>query len=325
MGIVDVASDTLLLQALYRSMYRIRRTEEEIARVYPTDKVKSPVHLAIGQEAVAVGVCEALAPDDIVFGTYRSHAVYLAKGGDLKRFLAELYGKATGCGKGKGGSMHVVDVEHGVMGTSAVVASTIPQAVGYAYAMKLRREQRVVVSFFGDGAVEEGVFHESLNFAQLKKLPVLFVCENNQLAIHSRLLARQARDNIWERAAMYGIPSRRIERSDVFDIHETATQFVDELRHVADGPRFMECVTSRWKEHVGPSEDWALGYRTPDELTPWIQDDQLPRVGGRLDDLVRRRIEQEAEDEIAEAFAYAEVSPFPDAAELYTDVLAGEE
>src|SRR2546421_7608340 len=152
----------------YRSLYRIRRVEEEIAKVYPTDKIKSPVHLSIGQEAVSVGVCEALRAEDVVFGFYRSHALYLAKGGDLRRMIAELYGKVTGCAHGKGGSMHLIDVAAGVMGTSAVVATTIPQAVGYAYAMKVRQQAGLVVSFLGDGAVEEGVFHESLNFAALK-------------------------------------------------------------------------------------------------------------------------------------------------------------
>src|ERR671933_2203841 len=144
--------DESLHERLYRSLYRIRRVEEEVARVYPTDKVKSPVHLSIGQEAVSVGVCEALRPDDIVFGTYRGHALYLAKGGDLNAMVAELYGKATGCTKGKGGSMHLIAPEAGVMGTSAVVGTTIANASGYAYALKLRRSGAVVVSFFGDGA-----------------------------------------------------------------------------------------------------------------------------------------------------------------------------
>src|SRR3989344_7824434 len=166
----------------YRSLYRIRRVEEEIARVYPTNKIKSPVHLSIGQEAVSVGVCLALDSQDIVFGTYRGHALYLAKGGNLKKMIAELYGRATGCAKGKGGSMHLIDVTAGVMGGSAVVGTTIPQAVGYAYALKIKKSSSVVVSFFGDGAVEEGVFHESMNFAALKNLPIIFVCENNSYA-----------------------------------------------------------------------------------------------------------------------------------------------
>src|SRR2546425_11905807 len=195
----------VLHEQLYRSLYRIRRAEEEIARVYPSDKVKSPVHLSIGQEAVSVGVCEALRSGDVVFGTYRGHALYLAKGGDLKRMIAELYGKATGCTKGKGGSMHLIAPEHGVMGASAVVGTTIANAVGYAYGLRYRREDAIVASFFGDGATEEGVFAESLNFAVLKRLPVLFVCENNQYAIHTHQSRRQGTPAICDRARAYGL------------------------------------------------------------------------------------------------------------------------
>src|SRR5262249_37388921 len=187
--------DPDLLERFYRSLYRIRRTEQEIARVYPTDKVESPVHLSLGQESAAVGVCAALRPTDIVFATYRGHAAYLAKGGDLDAMVAELYGKANGCAGGKAGSMHLIDVGAGMMGTSAVVATTIAQAVGYALAEKMRRRDTVVVSFFGDGALDEGVFHESINFAALKKLPVLFVCENNGYAIFSRVRDRVPDDN----------------------------------------------------------------------------------------------------------------------------------
>src|SRR5581483_2826895 len=208
-----------MLERLYRSLYRIRRLEEEFARVYPTDRIKSPVHLSIGQEAVSVGVCAALRPEDVVFGTYRGHALYLARGGDLRAMLAELYGKATGCAGGKGGSMHLIDPEAGVMGTSAVVGTTIPNAAGYAYAMKLRRQGTIVASFFGDGATEEGVFHESLNWAALQQLPLLFVCENNGYAIHTPRSRRQPRPDIAERARSYGIPTERIEDGDVFAIY----------------------------------------------------------------------------------------------------------
>src|SRR5262249_4242479 len=174
-----------MYERLYKALYRIRRVEEEVARVYPSDKIKSPVHLSIGQESVSVGICAALRPQDVVFGTYRGHALYLAKGGDLKKMVAELFGKATGCTHGKGGSMHLIDPEAGVMGTSAVVGTTIANAVGFAYAMRYRRDEAIVASFFGDGATEEGVFSESLNFAVLKRLPILFVCENNRYAIHT--------------------------------------------------------------------------------------------------------------------------------------------
>lgn len=304
----------------YRSMYRIRRTEEEIAKIYSTDKIKSPIHLSIGQEAISVGVCEALRHDDIVFGTYRGHALYLAKGGDLKEMIAELYGKTGGCARGKAGSMHLIDTEAGVMGTSAIVGTTIPQAVGYAYALKFQGKNSVVVSFFGDGAVDEGVFHESMNFAALKGVPVIFICENNFYAIHSHYLNRQARDNICERVRAYGIPAERIKDNDVLRIYERVKATVQEIRSGDSGPWFFECMTYRWKEHVGPGDDWHLGYRSKREAEPWVENDQVKRVGDLLDPDVRQKIEDEVEAEIREAFEFAEQSPFPEHGDLYTDV-----
>src|SRR5262249_1869502 len=190
---------------LYRALYRIRRLEEEIARVYPSDKIKSPVHLSIGQESVSVGVCEALRPGDIVFGTYRGHALYLAKGGDMRAMVAELFGRATGCTRGKGGSMHLIAPEWGMMGASAVVGTTVANAAGYAYALRYRRSDAIVASFFGDGATEEGVFAETLNFAVLKRLPLLLVCENNGYAIHTHQRQRQGTTDICGRARAFGL------------------------------------------------------------------------------------------------------------------------
>ncbi|HXG51080.1 MAG TPA: thiamine pyrophosphate-dependent dehydrogenase E1 component subunit alpha [candidate division Zixibacteria bacterium] len=309
-----------MTERFYRSLYRIRRVEETIAEVYPTDKIKSPVHLSIGQEAVAVGVCEALRPKDVVFITYRSHAAYLAKGGDLRKMIAELYGKATGCAKGKGGSMHLIDAAHGVMGASAVVGTTIANAVGYAYAVKLRRRDQVVVSFFGDGGTDEGVFHESMNFAALKGLPIIFVCENNFYAIHTHQNRRQKLANICGRARAYGMPAERIEGNDVFRIHERVRDAVGALGAGASGPFFFECLTYRLKEHVGPNEDYHLGYRRREEAEPWIAGDPVRRLAAMLDGARRARIEDEVEAEIRDAFAFAEASPFPEAAELFTDV-----
>jgi TPP-dependent pyruvate/acetoin dehydrogenase alpha subunit len=294
--------------------------EEEIARVYPTDKIKSPVHLSIGQEAVSVGVCEALRPDDVVFGTYRSHAYYLAKGGDLKKMMAELYGKAAGCAKGKGGSMHLVDVAHGVMGASAVVGTTIANAVGYAYALKLQRKDSIVVSFFGDGATDEGVFHESLNFAALKQLPLLFICENNSYAIHTHLLRRHKEANLCERVRAYGIPAERVEDNDMLMIHEQAKVAVSKLRGRQAGPFFLECLTYRWKEHVGPNDDFHLGYRNYEEARPWVEGDQVARLAALIQPESRERIEAAVEEEIRTAIAFADQEPFPDARELLTDV-----
>lgn len=312
--------DRSMYERFYRTLYRIRRVEEEIARVYPTDKIKSPIHLSIGQEAVSVGVCEALRPDDVVFGTYRGHALYLAKGGDLRKMIAELFGKATGCAKGKGGSMHLIDTEARVMGTSAVVATTIPQAVGYAYALKLRARDSIVVSFFGDGAVDEGVFHESMNFAALKKIPMLFICENNLYAIHSHQLARQAMSNICERVIVYGIPTERIDHNDALRIYERVKEAVHEIRCGKSGPRFFECMTYRWREHVGPNEDFHAGYRSRSEADPWFKNDQVQRLSRLLDSETRQKIEAEVENEIKAAFEFAEGSPSPEDEALYTDV-----
>jgi TPP-dependent pyruvate/acetoin dehydrogenase alpha subunit len=310
----------MMYDRFYRSLYRIRRVEEEIAKIYPTDKIKSPVHLSIGQEAVSVGVCEALEKRDKVFGTYRSHAMYLAKGGDLKRMIAELFGKATGAAGGKGGSMHLIDVEAGILGTSAVVGTTIANAIGYAYALKYRRQDAIVVSFIGDGATDEGVFHESLNWAALKALPIIFILENNGYAIHTHQRVRQKETNVFERAKLYGMPSERIENNDTMRIYERVKAAVDQMRGGQPGPFFFECMTYRWKEHVGPNEDYQLGYRSRSEAEPWMKDDQVPKIGAMVEPARRKEIEAAVEQEIREAIAFAEQSPFPEYPELFTHV-----
>jgi pyruvate dehydrogenase E1 component alpha subunit len=309
------------LERVYAKLLLIRRAEEEVARIYPSDKIKSPVHLSIGQEAVAVGVCDPLRADDVVSGTYRSHAAYLAKGGDLRAMFAELYGKDTGCCRGKGGSMHMVAMEQHILGTSAVVGTTVPIAVGYALALKREGKGRVAVAFFGDGATEEGVFHESLNFAALHKLPVLFVCENNGYAIHTPLSKRWATNRLCERVATYGIPAHKISDSDVLHLWRLAAGAYAAIRQ-GSGPVFIECQTYRWKEHVGPGDDYDAGYRTRDELRPWVECDQVGLIGAKLDPPVRMAVEAEVEREIAAAIDFAENSPFPEAKELFTDVYA---
>src|SRR2546421_9627 len=226
------------LCSVYRKLRLIRRAEEEIARAYPSDKIKSPVHLSIGQESVSVGVCAALRPCDIVYGTYRGHALYLARGGDLRAMIAELYGRATGCTGGKGGSMHLIAPECGMMGTSAVVGTTIANAVGHAYAQRYRRQDGIVASFFGDGATEEGVFAESLNFAVLKRLPVLFVCENNQYAIHTHQSRRQGTPAICERARAHGMPAEQLDGNDLFGLIDRAREVVAAVR-TGGGPTFL--------------------------------------------------------------------------------------
>ncbi len=309
-------------EQLYKSLYKIRRVEEEIVRVYPSDKIRSPVHLSIGQESISVAVCQNLNKEDIVFGSYRCHAMYLAKGGDLNKMIAELYGKATGCSKGKGGSMHLVDVENGVMGASAVVGTTIPDAIGYAYGLKRQGSNAVVVIFFGDGASEEGVFYESLNFAALKELPIVFICDNNLFAIYTHQKFRQKNTDITERVKTFGLPAERIE-DDIFKVHEKVGNAIDSIRSGSTGPYFFECMTYRWKEHVGPNEDFDLGHRSIEDAQPWMDGDQLEKVGALLDTSLRTKIEDEIKAEIDAAFTFAEESPFPDDAELYTDVTFG--
>ena len=314
---IAVPQQTLV--RIYRSMFRIRKVEERIAEIYPTDKIKSPVHLSLGQEAPSVGVCEVLRPTDVVFGTYRGHALYLAKGGDLKAMVAELYGKVTGCGRGKAGSMHLGDRAAGVMGTSAIVGTTIPHAVGYALAERHRGKDTVVVSFFGDGAMEEGVLHESINFASLMRLPVLFVCENNLYAINTPLSKRVPAPNYCERAEAYKVPAARIADNNVIATYLQAQEFVEAIRQ-GGGPFFVEIETYRWREHVGPGEDWHLGYRDQEEAERWIRKDEIARIAGMLEGSTRTAVEREALAEIDEAFAFAEASPFPDNGELYHNV-----
>ncbi len=317
----NTPADPAIIARVYRSLRLIRRTEEEIARIYPSDKIKSPVHLSIGQEAVSVGVCDVLRDDDVMSATYRGHAAYLAKGGDLKQMMAELFGKATGGAKGKAGSMHLVDMKANVMGMSAVVGTTIPIAAGYAFALGREGKERIAACFFGDGATEEGVFSETLNFAALHKLPVLFICENNGFAIHSPLSNRWATEALCERVATYGIPTHSLDRDDVFTIRETAQKAADEIRH-GSGPQFIECKTYRWREHVGPGEDYDDSYRNRTDLELWQARDQIKLTGDMLDAAKRQAIDDEIETAIADAVQFAEDSPWPDPEELFNHVFA---
>jgi TPP-dependent pyruvate/acetoin dehydrogenase alpha subunit len=233
--------------------------------------------------------------------------------------IAELYGKATGCTHGKGGSMHLIAPEKGVMGMSAVVGTTIANAVGHAYALKYRRENALVASFFGDGATEEGVFAESLNFAALKKVPVLFVCENNGYAIHTAQTKRQGSLDLCAKATAFGVPGVKIEGKDFLEIVEQAQRAVERIRN-GGGPQFLEVKTYRWREHVGPNNDFHLGYRTEAEAAEWKQQDLVNQVGSKIEASVRAQIEAEVEVEIEDAFVFAQQSPFPDSEALTKDI-----
>lgn len=307
---------------LYRSLKRIRRVEEVTAEIYPSDKIKSPIHLAIGQESVSVAVCDVLEPRDWVGGSYRSHAMYLAKGGSLPGLMAEMFGKETGCCRGRGGSMHVIDVAAGVMGSSAVVGTQISMAAGYALAAQMARDGSVVAVFFGDGATEEGCFYESLNFAALRKLPILFVCENNGYAIHEPLSKRRARpEGICEAAEALGLPATRIDDGCVFAIRSAAEAAVRSMRD-GGGPALIEAVIYRWRQHVGPNEDYDEGYRVEGEVKPWKENDQVERVAAMIDPAIRAEIDAEIEAEIAAAVEFAETSPAPLGEELYANVFS---
>jgi TPP-dependent pyruvate/acetoin dehydrogenase alpha subunit len=257
-----------------------------------------------------------LVETDIVFGTYRGHSLYLAKGGDLKGMMAELYGKSTGGAGGKGGSMHLIDTSRGIMGMSAVVATTIPQAAGYAYAFKLRKQKNIVVSFFGDGATEEGVFHETLNFAALKKLPMIFVCENNQYAVLSHQSERQSSSNITERAAVYDMHSEKIQQNDAQAIYEKINWARNQIVEKGEGPIFFECMTERYREHVGPNERDDIKTRSAEINDPLEQLSKLVSSDFKED------VSKEVDLELKEAIDFADKSSFPSNDTLYQDVYA---
>lgn len=307
--------------ALYRGMLRMRLVEERIGELYTEQEMRCPCHLYIGQEAVASGACAHLAPSDHLFGTYRGHGIYLAKGGDLKQLLAELYGKQTGCTRGRGGSMQLAAPEVGLVCTSAIVGGTIPMAVGAALTAAVRRTGAIAMVFFGDGATEEGVFHESLNFAALKRLPVVFVCENNLYACYSHQRQRQALDNIAARASVYGMPGERVDGNRVMDVYDAAGRAVAAARE-GRGPSLIECRTYRWLEHVGMNDDTALGYRSPQELQEWkarcpIQQFEAELIAdGSLTAATAATMAEEIDRELDEAVAFAKASPLPDPREL---------
>lgn len=299
---------------LFRRALLIRLVEERIIELYPSDRIQSPVHLSIGQEAVAVGVCDALQANDLMFATYRSHAFYIAKGGLLGPMFAELYGRRDGVSGGKAGSMHLSAPDVGLMGSSAVVASSIPHAVGAALALKRRADSRIAVAAFGDGATEEGVYHESLNFASLKNVPVLFVCENNRLAVHSHLATRHAY-RIVEHAASFGVEGRRVEEGWNMEAVRDATAAA--VEHVRKGkPYLLEIMTARYMEHVGVAEDFHFQYRSRAEIDAWKQRDPLI-----LDRALVDALSGELLQEIDEAVAYAEQSAPPSKADLLTDII----
>ena len=309
--------DRELLLRAHAGILRIRMVEESIAAAYGEQQMRCPVHLSIGQEAVAVGTGLALQVEDRAVSAHRSHAHYLAKGGRLDTMLAELYGRVDGCCHGKGGSMHLIDVEAGFMGAVPIVGSTIPIGVGIAFAAQMKKESRVTAVFFGEGSTEEGVVAESLNFAVLKNLPVVFVCENNLYSVYSDLSVRQPPGRqVFELAKAYGMPAWQADGNQVELVHDLVSQAVDRAR-AGQGPTFLEFMTYRWREHCGPNYDDHLGYRPAQEFTEWKQRCPLTTLEARLqaegllDQGGIERLRTDIGSDIDNAFAFAKASPPP--------------
>lgn len=310
---------------LYNDLYLIRTAEERIRQDYFDDQMKTPVHLSLGEEAIVAGVSLALSPQDQVFGTYRSHALYLARGGDLATFYCELYGRDAGIAQGKAGSMHLSNPEVGFMLSSAIVSSVIPVAMGAAYANKYLDRDQLTAVFFGDGATEEGVFWETLNASVVKGLPLLLVCENNELAIHAKIQDRQAYQ-IPRAVRSFGIEVFEAETTCCEDIYLLARQAVSAIK-TSGKPALLHLRYHRYLEHVGVSEDYNAGYRCRDDFEDWYQAD--PVAGQRqrlLDNGVPleeiEAIEERIDRAIDQAVAIAKEAPFADLCAVEQEVYA---
>ncbi len=296
---------------LFKSMLRIRMVEESIAEKYSEGKMRCPTHLSIGQEAIATGVCSALEKKDLVLSTHRAHAHYLAKGGSLKSMIAEIYGKVTGCSLGMGGSMHLIDKRAGFMGSTAIVGNTIPVAVGLALSIKLKRRKNISCVFFGDGAVEEGVFYEAVNFAVVKKLPILFVCENNLYSVYSGLEVRQPENRkIYKMVRALGIDTHKGDGNDVEEVFSLTKLIREKIVNNA-GPQFIELDTYRWREHCGPNYDNDLGYRTEEEFMSWKKRDPIETQRKRIKSNEYFNLAESFAHEIEEAHKFADKSKYP--------------
>ena len=312
----------LEMAGLYETMLRIRLVEERIGVRYAEQQMRCPTHLCIGQEAPPAGVCAHLRSQDLVFSNHRSHGHYLAKGADLDGMIAELYGRATGCADGKGGSQHLIDLDAGFMGSAPILASTISVGVGAAWAAKLDGRDEVSAIFFGDGATEEGTFHEAMNWAAVAKLPVIFVCENNLYSVHSDMPVRQPDRAVAALGPAHGLPGVRVDGNDVAAVWQAGKAAMD--RAVAgEGPSIIECLTYRWREHCGPNDDVALGYRSQAEFDAWAAHDPLRVAADAVTDAQRTDMTARIEAELDLAFNRAIQAPFPEAAELTNHLFPG--
>lgn len=317
---------TDLALELLRSMKRIRSAEEAIGLLVESQEARCPCHLAIGQEAAAVGVCSVLRPSDSIFGAHRSHGHYLALGGSANALFAEILGKRDGCSGGFGGSMHLRSPHHGLVGTVPIVGATIPIALGAALSAKRARRGDVAVAFFGDGATEEGVFHESLNLAASMRLPSLFVIENNLFASHLHIDERQPHDRVSRYAVAHGIESRSMDGNDVLAVRDEVTNILNRMRK-DPSPFVLELVTYRHRGHVGHRDDQDVGVARSGDLPSWKKRDPIRRLElGLLSadpgmDLVIAGIDGEIAAEITEALRFGRESQYPESHSLLTTVL----
>lgn len=313
---------------LYYKLLRIRIVEEKIAELYLQQEMRCPVHLCTGQEAIAVGVCAHLKQEDYVMSSHRGHGHYLAKGGSLKSMMAEIYGRSTGCSKGKGGSMHLTDLNENFLGSTPIVGGIIPVAAGVAFGIAMNGMDRLAVVFFGDAATEEGVFCESLNFAALKKLPIIFVCENNFFSVYSSLNVRQPKErNNLALARAYGVRAAKGDGNDILGIYRLAKKVVSEIRK-GSGPYYLEFATYRWREHCGPDYDNHLGYRDESEFLKWrsrcpVENYETRMIKeGIIDEEQIKELKSKIVSEFEDAVAFAKNSPFPGAEDIFTEVYA---
>lgn len=317
------------LRQFLRKMILIRLCEEKIGDKIAAKKIACPCHLAIGQEAVAVGLAENLRRDDHIFGTHRSHAQFLSVGGDPYRLFAEVLGRVDGASKGMGGSMHLFDREVGFTGSVPIVGGTVPLAVGAALSAKVQKKDFLGVCFFGDGATEEGVFHESMNLASALKLPVIFVCENNLFSSHLHIDLRQPSNSVARYADAHRINNIVLDGNDVVEVAKKTAPLIDEAR-ANQTPVFIEAVTYRWRGHVGPSEDLDVGVKRGDDLPRWKKRDPIQRLvdgmtaRSMLTDEDFRSLKEEIRKEVDETWDRAELSDFPDHSKLYDMVYAKE-
>lgn len=313
--------DKEFLKVLFERLLYIRHVEERIAQLYPEQEMRCPVHLSIGQEATAVGAISALSLQDMVFSNHRAHGHYLAKGGNLQKFFAEIYGKETGCSRGRGGSMHLIDLDVNFMGSTPIVGNIIPVAMGAAFTASFKKSDQVVMVFLGDAASEEGVFHECLNFSKLRNLPIIFFCENNFYSVYTPLNERQPARKIIDIARAHGLSCFEVDGNDVLKVYEITKQAVEKIK-MGSGPVFIESPTYRWREHCGPNYDNHIGYRKESEFMEWKQKCPLERLQRKLIEEGIMAIEEISDlnkriaTQIETAVDYAKSSQFPSKEEL---------